>query len=88
MKIDDGNMVLRQITISDPAFMITGDPVPDESLLFYNNLTILTLTADLDRAELFCGTPTERKLATFTIQILSKSPTILEYLQKARIALV
>ncbi len=63
-----------QITNDDPEYTITGDPVPNESLLYNTNLTILTLTADFDQAVVFCGETTDRELANFTIRVIRKSP--------------
>ncbi len=62
-----------RITNDDPEYTITGDPVPNESLLYYTNLTILTLTADFDQAVVFCGETTDRDLANFTIRVIRKS---------------
>ncbi len=62
-----------QITIDDPDFTITGDPVPGEPLLYNTNLTILTLTADFDQAVVFCGETTDRDLGNFTIRVIRKS---------------
>ncbi len=63
-----------QISSSNPDFTITGDPVPNELLLYNTNLTILTLTADFDQAVVFCGETTDRDLGNFTIRIIRKSP--------------
>ncbi len=70
MRTTDASAI--QITNEDSEFSITGDPVPDELLLYNTNLTILTLTADFDQAVVFCGETTDRDLANFTIRIYSE----------------
>ena len=58
-------------------FVITGDPLPNSVIsgqTFRTNLTIQSLTSDLDRANLFCGrggTPPNID-ATFTLRVYSK----------------
>ena len=54
---------------ADPDFTITGDPVPGLALTFATNLTIVSLTADLDQMLLFCGIPGDERAATFTMRI-------------------
>ncbi len=73
LKVNDDNGVANLIDNSDPDYSITGDPVPNDSLTFRTNLTILSLTADLDRAVLFCGTSKIRDAANFTLRISRKS---------------
>ena len=53
-----------------PQFPITGDPVPDSGDLIYaTNITIASLTADLDRMLLYCGIFGNARAATFTLRI-------------------
>ncbi len=72
MRTTDASAI--QITNDNPEYTITGDPVPDEPLQYNTNLTILALTADFDRAVVFCGDHTDRDLANFTIRVIRKSP--------------
>ncbi len=69
---DDG--VAELINNQNTDYNIIGDPVPGESpLTFGNNLTILSLTADFDRAVLFCGTSQDLFVGNFTLRIYRKS---------------
>ena len=55
---------------ADPQFTITGDPVPGGGgLIFATDLTIVSLTADLDQMLLFCGISGNERAATFTMRI-------------------
>ncbi len=70
LKENAENGVPDLINNNDPDYSITGDPVPGEPpLTFRNNLTILSLTADFDRAVLFCGSSVDRDAANFTLRI-------------------
>ncbi len=55
LKENDDNGVPDLINNDKPYCSVTGDPAPGELLNFRNGLTILSLTADFDRAVLFCG---------------------------------
>ena len=44
-----------QTIVSDSNFNITGEPLPNSGLSSQTNLTIRSLTSDLDRANLSCG---------------------------------
>ena len=55
-------------------FMIRGDPIPGDpaNRTFENQLTILTLTSELDGLSLYCGTGASPQLANFTFRIYRK----------------
>ncbi len=72
LKENDDNEVADLIDNLNPDYSITGDPVPGEPLTFRNNLTILNLTADFDRAVLFCGTTEVLDAGNFTLRIYRK----------------
>ena len=62
------------ITIPDPNFDLTGDPLTDNTDFFLNtNLTILKLTEDLNNAVIYCGVPATPEAANFTIRLYSES---------------
>ena len=67
-----------QTIVSDSNFTITGDPLPND-LSSQTNLTIRTLTSDLDRATVSCGQagfpPTID--ASFILRIYRKSGSLL-----------
>ena len=60
---------LIPINVGDPQFTITGDPISGGGLTFATNLTIVSLTADLDQMLLFCGVAGNERAATFTMRI-------------------
>ena len=65
-----GNTGLQTINNAAPElFEITGDPVPDTMFTFNNYLTVLSLTRDLDRVTIFCGTGATPQLANFFLRI-------------------
>ncbi len=72
LKENDGDGVVNLINSANPDYSITGDPVPGESLTFRTNLTLLSLTADFDRAVLFCGTSKDLDAGNFTLRIYRK----------------
>ncbi len=72
LKEDDDNGVAGLINNDNPDYSIIGDPVPGESLTFRTNLTLLSLTADLDFAVLFCGTSEDLVAGNFTLRIYRK----------------
>ncbi len=73
LKENDDDGVAGLINNLNPDYSITGDPVPGEAITFRTNLTLLSLTADFDRAVLFCGTSEIRDTANFTLRISCKS---------------
>ena len=44
-----------QLIVADSTFNITGEPLLNSGLSSQTNLTIRSLTSDLDRANLSCG---------------------------------
>ena len=53
-RIDAGGSGSQTI-VGDSNFNITGEPLPNSGLSSQTNLTIRSLTSDLDRANLSCG---------------------------------
>ncbi len=72
LKENDPNGEADLINNNNPDYNITGDPVPGETLMFRTNLTILSLTADFDRAVLFCASSLVIDAGNFTIRIYRK----------------
>ena len=70
-RIDAGS---PQTIVRSANFNITGGTLPNSMIAAQTNLTILSLTSDLDRANLSCGrggTPPTID-ATFTLRVYSK----------------
>ena len=64
-----------QTIVGDSNFNITGEPLPNSGLSSQTNLTVQSLTSDLDRANLSCGrggTPPTID-ASFILRIYRKS---------------
>ena len=62
-----------QININTPNFIIGGDPIaPGTKLTFNTNLTIVSLTADLDGRVIFCGRSGLLDAAQFSLRVYSK----------------
>ena len=55
-------------------FMISGDPIPDDpqNFTFQNQLTILTLTSELDGLTLYWGVGAMSRLVNFSFRIYRK----------------
>ena len=54
-------------------FLFSGDPVPSVPTITYRNiLTLLSLSPDLDRVTIFCGTGINPNQANVTIRIYRK----------------
>ncbi len=68
---DDTDGVPDLINNNNADYNITGDTVSG-SITFRTNLTIRSLTADFDRAVLYCGTSDVTDVANFTIRIYRK----------------
>ena len=70
----EGQMGETAITIPDPIFVLTGDPLTSDTRFFLNtNLTILELVEDLNNAVIYCGVPATPLAANFTIRLYSES---------------
>ena len=70
----EGQIGQTAITVPDPNFVLTGDPLTNTTGFFLNtNLTILELTEDLNNAILYCGVPDIPLAANFTIRLYSES---------------
>lgn len=70
------NLVLISSGAFPTLFSFTGDPVAtDPNRTYLNQLTILKLPSDLDRATIFCGTATDRQQAQFFLRVYSQSAT-------------
>lgn len=68
----DHESSFQMITGDTPGFVITGDPFPGgdfNDLTFGTNLTILSLTIDLDNAEILCGIEYIPDVASFFIRV-------------------
>lgn len=73
---------LVDITGGPEPFVVSGDPRPGlPEFTFFNELTISTWTADLDRAIIYCGTGQDQREATFPLRVYRKlhDIIILEY---------
>ena len=78
---NEGEPVLdaTQITTATPNYIISGDPLaPNSTLTFDTNLTIVSLTADLDRMVIFCGRVGLLDAANFTLRVYSKLFVLLQ----------
>ena len=66
------------ITVDNPGFNITGEPIPGPGNFFFNtNLTILELTAGLNNAIIYCGVQDNLLAADFTIRLYSEFCVVL-----------
>ncbi len=72
LKENDENGMANLIGHTHPEYTITGDPVISENITLRNNLTLVSLTADFDRAVLVCGTSQDLDAANFTLRIYRK----------------
>ena len=62
------------INADDTRFVTTGEPVPAAgNLTFRTNLTIISLTLDLDADIVFCGTAGSLMAANFIIRVYGES---------------
>ena len=59
------------IVDNDPNFVVAGDTLPNSRFNSRTNLTILSLTSDLDNAVISCGLAGSRD-ANFTLKLYSK----------------
>ena len=74
----EGQTTQSTITVVDPAFNITGEPIPGPGNFSFNaNLTILELTADLNNAIIYCGVSGNLLAANFTIRLYSEFCVVL-----------
>ena len=65
----------HRIMSEDNRFSLMGDSVMSDgyNVSLDTNLTIVTLTAELDGAMIFCGSNNRRFLGNFTIKVYSES---------------
>lgn len=53
-------------------FSVGGDPVPNTTFLFENELTVVNFAAELDGVVVYCGSGQEPRQASFTLRIYSE----------------
>ena len=69
LKVNDEDGFPDLVMGDNPEYSTTGKPTGVGNITFGTNLTIQKLTADFDRAVLFCGTTGNSMAANFTLRI-------------------
>ena len=64
---------LRQISEAPELFFVSGNPIPDTTFLFDNQLTIFNCTTELDGMIVYCGRGYMRQQANFILRVYCKS---------------
>ena len=65
--------VSRPLTIADTIFSFGGDLIPNTTITYLNQITIVNWTTALDGATLFCGTGQFPEQASVVFKIYSES---------------
>ena len=73
----EGVTSIRPLTLQDTLFSLGGDLIPNTTLTFLNQITIVNWTSALDGVTLHCGIGTDLDQASVLLKLYSESLYVL-----------